>query len=235
MMSWREAVISALERYSKRNQTHLIRRQLLIEQELKQIIQDTNSIGITPSQTMSRILQELGQSGLITLKGDGVYLLLSETIDIEKEDLPEEAIDIALRENKLRLGVVPTDDLIAVTRRRKGQQRIRRLSLENYRNRCGFCDIQDRSLLVAAHIVRWADRPEQRGNLHNVICMCRFHDTLFEHGYIAMKNDYSIIKRSSTKSSFLDYLLLQTTHFYSPLDFQPLPEFLETHRNRVGL
>lgn len=227
--------MQALERYSKRNNTCIVTRQNLIDQELKQIIQDTNSTGSTPTQTLSRVLQELGRDNVISLEGGGIYLLLSKPIYIEGEDLPDEVIDIALKKNKLKFEMISTDNPLSITRRRRGQQRIRTLTIMNYHHRCAFCDIVDSQLLVAAHISRWADDIASRGNLSNVICMCKIHDALFEYGYISINDDFKIIKRKNVNSSFIKSIFDETHQFSMPDDFVPLPEFLQIHRNRVKL
>ena len=62
--------------------------------------------GKTPDQTLSRVLQELRRDGIIHFLDLGKYLLLDTPIDIEAEDLPDEAIDLAINNGKLRIGVV---------------------------------------------------------------------------------------------------------------------------------
>ena len=69
---------------------------------------------------------------------------------------------------------------------RLGQKKLRELCLSNYQNQCAFCEVVESNMLVAAHISRWADDEKNRGNLENVISMCRFHDPLFENGYFTL-------------------------------------------------
>jgi hypothetical protein len=42
-----------------------------------------------------------------------------------------------------------------------------------------ICDVADPSLLVASHVIGWAERVDTRGDVKNIICLCRFHDALF--------------------------------------------------------
>jgi predicted restriction endonuclease len=95
-----------------------------------------------------------------------------------------------------------------------------------------MCDIQDERLLVASHIVRWADEPTARGNLANVLCLCKPHDALFENGYLALTDDYEVLKQSRANSEFLASLLAQTDKFYLPANTRPDPRFLQSHRQR---
>jgi len=156
-------------------------------------------------------------------------------INVEDQDLTDGEIDDALRANRLRIGMVPTDSHEALTRQRRGQARIRTLTVINYRGSCAVCDVTDRDLLVASHIVRWADSPEQRGDLSNVICLCRIHDALFEIGYWSLDDGLRPLKRASVASDTIRRLLEAMTSFASPLEYSPGAAALAQHRQRVGL
>src|SRR5207253_8233060 len=96
-MGWRDAVLSSLRSFRQRHGTRMITRQEFITEELPRIISATGSTGRTPQQTLSRILQELRDEGLVEFLGDGSYFLQDATIDIDEEDLTDEAIDHAIR------------------------------------------------------------------------------------------------------------------------------------------
>jgi predicted restriction endonuclease len=66
--------------------------------------------------------------------------------------LPDEALDLAIKHNKLTLGLIPTDDQVTRQRLRKGQSRLRSATLEIYNHRCSICDVEDNDLMIAAHI-----------------------------------------------------------------------------------
>lgn len=55
---------------------------------------------------------------------------------------------------------------------------------KNYGTRCCFpdCDVAERGFLRGAHIARWSDAPELRGQISNGICLCLMHDQAFERG-----------------------------------------------------
>ena len=57
-MIWQDAVLDAIERYTKRHDSTIFKRQEFLDEELDRIVQDTASIGQTPNQTVSRVLQE---------------------------------------------------------------------------------------------------------------------------------------------------------------------------------
>ncbi len=162
-MQWRDAVLNSLRSFSIRNKTRSVERQQFIAEELPVIIGATSSQGLTPHQTLSRIFQELRDEGLIEFLERGHYLLLDAPIDVESEDLTDEAIDFALLASKLKLGKVETEDKMCLARRRKGQDRLRKLVTGFYGLRCAACDVTDSGLLIASHIVAWAEAPEHRG------------------------------------------------------------------------
>ena len=70
MLSWSEAVEAAVRRQAAKSGDGSFTRIALIEEELGQIIADTNSRGATPQQTLSRELQELRDKGQIEFVSD---------------------------------------------------------------------------------------------------------------------------------------------------------------------
>jgi HNH endonuclease len=158
-----------------------------------------------------------------------------DAINVEEQDLTAAEIDQALRNNRLRFGVVPTDSQTARSRQRRGQARLRKLTVENYHDRCAVCDISDRSLLIASHIVGWAKAPEHRGNLANVICLCRIHDALFEAGYWSLGNSLDLLKRKYVRSKTIRQILRNMTSFRKPMRFSPARRFVKRHRQEAAV
>jgi hypothetical protein len=233
-LGWHTAVREALERFSRRHGTRVIQRQQFLAEELPTLVLQTGSQGRTPAQTVSRELQELRDEGFLIFSNAGMYVLADGPIDVESEDLASDVLDSAIRQRKLRLGAVETGDAQKLARLRKGQARLRRLTLENYDFRCALCDITDERLLIASHIVRWTDDIEARGDLANVICLCRIHDALFEHGYLGFTDDLRTITEHGSTSSFLQVVLVPAAEFRKPKAFAPLPTYLRAHRKRCG-
>ena len=231
-MIWRDAVLEALHRFSNRHNTRKVIRQQFIKEELNGIVQVTNSEGVTPSQTLSRVLQELRDENLLYFDSNGVYVLLDTPINLEAEDLTDDTLDFAIEQKKLQIGLIPTDDQPVLTRQRKGQNRIRYLTLQNYSHRCAICDITESQLLVASHIARWADDLQGRGDLSNVICFCRFHDVLFEYGYLSLTDDYQLLKKGSPTSQTIKAILNLSDHFRLPFTNYPGSHYLQQHRYR---
>ncbi len=80
-MQWRPAVLAAIHRLVAQAGNPIFTRQELIENELDEIIRQTQSIGRTPASTMDRIHQELVREGKIERVVDGVYRFLPPSSD----------------------------------------------------------------------------------------------------------------------------------------------------------
>ena len=118
---WRRAVLVALNRFASRHATRLVDRQQFLAEELKAITKATESRGATPHQTASKTLQELRNDGLLEFLSPGKYLLLDKPLEAESEELSDEALDTAIRADKLTFSSVETGDARSITRRRRGQ------------------------------------------------------------------------------------------------------------------
>jgi hypothetical protein len=76
-MEWQDAVRLAISRYCRATKSHIFTRKGLIKSQMRRIIADTGSMGATPDQTLSRILQELRDSGQIEfIDNHGTYCKL---------------------------------------------------------------------------------------------------------------------------------------------------------------
>jgi HNH endonuclease len=184
--------------------------------------------------TEARLIAK-SSAGMIAHKGHVEIGPSGIFIHVESQDLNDEVIDRTIRENRLRMGIVPTDSAVALARQRRGQERLRRLTLLNYDSMCALCDVDELSLLIASHIVGWAEAPEACGMLSNVICLCQFHDVLFEQGYWSLADDFTLLRTSQLKSRTIARLLDGALPFRRPYDHPPASSFLRQHRLRWGL
>ena len=117
---------------------------------------------------------------------------------------------------------------------RHGQERLRVLTLRSYADQCAVCDVSATELLVASHIHRWADDADARGRLDNIICLCRFHDALFECGYWSLSDNLDVVLRPGIQSATVGSLLPASMSFRRPSSSHPDPTFLSKHRIRCG-
>jgi putative restriction endonuclease len=65
---------------------------------------------------------------------------------------------------------------------------------KNFGHQCCFpeCDVSDDLFLIGAHIARWADAPELRGDIANGLCLCLMHDKAFEAGLFTLSLNYCV-------------------------------------------
>lgn len=235
-LTWREAVLAALHRYTTRHQTAKIDRRPFLEQELPRIVQAVGSKGKTPAQTASRVLQELRDEGRLFFSAAGIYVFSDQPIVLTREDLAVDIVENAIARDALVVPDVPVTDAVGVGRLRVGTDALRRLTMINYMGHCALCDTADKRLLVTSHVARWADQPDARGKLSNTICFCTLHDRLFEVGYFGLRDDLTVVSQpNSTGAAIQTWMDLCTGAFQSPLRHQPAGEYLRQHRRRVGL
>lgn len=73
-MEWQDAVRLAIGRHCRATKSDIFTRKGLMKSQMDRIIADTGSMGATPDQTLSRILQELRDAGQIEfVEYDGTY------------------------------------------------------------------------------------------------------------------------------------------------------------------
>ena len=124
-----------------------------------------------------------------------------------------------------------------VSKRRRGQDYFREIVLNNYGSRCAVTGLPVRPLLIASHILPWAENEKERLNVRNGICLNRLHDAAFDQGLIAFDDDLRLMLSSKLKTHLPQLAI--TAHFET-YESQPLqlpndaippdPEFLAKHR-----
>ncbi len=154
----------------------------------------------------------------------------------EDRDYTKTQLDNAVRNNSLRFRNVQTSNRKAAVRQRVGQDAVRRGTLENYAGFCAICDVSDERLLRASHIKGWAECEESSGDLGNVMCLCVFHDALFENGYWSLNDQFGIVVRSDDiECHTIRDLLPDGCSFRKPSWYQPALDFIRHHRTKHGL
>jgi len=88
-------------------------------------------------------------------------------------------------------------------------------------------------MLIASHIVGWAQAAEHRGDLSNVICLCRIHDALFEAGYWSLDDSFAVLKKHK-ESKMISMVIDAMNVFRLPLAYPPAKHFLRQHREMAG-
>lgn len=129
------------------------------------------------------------------------------------------------------------EDKLREIKTRVNQDFFRHMILINYDNKCAVSGVNIPELLVASHIIPWAENEKERLNPENGICLSSLYDSAFDQGLISFDDDYKMIASSRLKNHTKDTYYQQ---FFVPfigkplsegLDYMPRKEFLEWHRD----
>lgn len=188
-----------------------------------------------------------GRKGMIS--GIGVCKPIWDEFANDKERLFNEAQRI--KAEKLHksveetLNITPQDlegkEKSVVIKQRVNQSVFRSMILYNYEERCAITGINIPDLLVAGHIIPWADStPQQKLSPENGICLSALYDKAFDRGLITISPDDYTIRLSS---ALLEY---ETQEFYDrhfgsisgqkikmPIEHRPDRDYLAYHRDHV--
>ena len=134
------------------------------------------------------------------------------------------------------------EDVVSESKRRKGQDYFRRMILTNYGGRCALTGMDIPQLLLASHIIPWAEKAHKQDRLNpcNGICLSALYDKAFDQGLITFSpDDYSVILSSALQEhKTAEYY---DKHFGSiagqkiqvPKGYAPKRDFLACHRDHV--
>lgn len=132
-----------------------------------------------------------------------------------------------------------TGEVIASIRLRIGQNAFSSNVRQNYGGVCCFpaCEVNDSAFLVGAHIDRWADREELRGDTANGLCLCLMHDTAFEFGLFTLDSESRVRVNTqgiAQKPWVVRHLVPHDHGRIRPADVPPSFDALKQHWMRIG-
>ena len=121
-----------------------------------------------------------------------------------------------------------------LTRVRRHQQFFRSAILSSYQEKCCICSFDLPALLVASHIVPWAENEKTRVDPQNGLCLCSIHDKAFDSGLMAVDPDHIIHMSSAVQDSTCPAVKrfladFDRSRIIAPSRFPPNPSFLEWH------
>lgn len=114
---------------------------------------------------------------------------------------------------------------------RKNQDHFRDMILATYENKCCVTGIAAPELLIASHIVPWAENARLRLDPRNGLCLNALHDKAFDRGLISFDDDYRLIVGKRLKG--FGYPIFNShdgERISLPNRFRPSREFLAEHR-----
>ena len=136
------------------------------------------------------------------------------------------------------------EDQLSIAKRRKGQDYFRRMILANYGGRCALTGINVPQVLLASHIIPWADKSHksERLNPSNGICFSALYDKAYDKGLITVSpDDYTVHLSSALREyenqEFYDkhFGIICGQKISLPTEFLPNKDFLAYHRDKVFL
>ena len=113
--------------------------------------------------------------------------------------------------------------------------------LANYENRCAITGINIPDLLVAGHIIPWAEStPQQKLNPENGICLSSLYDKTFDKGLITISpDDYTIVLSSALREyetqEYFDkhFGSVSGQRIIMPIEHSPNRDYLAYHRDHI--
>ncbi len=114
----------------------------------------------------------------------------------------------------------------------------RQAVLTAYEERCCISGLDIPTLLVASHIVPWAEDKTNRLNPRNGLCLSNLHDRAFDKGIISISEDcrvmispkYRFLKQEFFQAAIVSY---EGRRITLPKRFMPDEAFLFLHRTSV--
>lgn len=119
---------------------------------------------------------------------------------------------------------------------RINQSKFRKRVLDNFHSQCCLSNISENDLLIASHIVPWADKKDIRLDPKNGLCLSVLYDKLFDKGYFTLTNKLEVrtIDNRINLSNSLNQILneIEGKKINSP-KLKPKIEYLEYHRKKI--
>ena len=207
------------------------------------IIELAQNIGRTPSAVALKMSNLAGIDESLDRKGMANSSALDKQVWKEFLIAPAEivAVSEAMHGNMQYIqqehldahGFGEGTNRIVQTTQRRGQGLFRQTILTSYGSRCALTDLDDPRLLIASHIIGWAEHAKTRLNPHNGICLNALHDRAFDKHLITFGESYELLVADNLPRKTSEQLH-QVKHrtLRMPERFLPSQDFLETHRQQ---
>lgn len=152
-------------------------------------------------------------------------------------------------ENKLSANVLPVTPLVFPTgvteslrevKVRRVQRFFRKAVLESYNNRCAISGLAIPELLVASHIIPWAQDESRRADPTNGIALNALYDKAFDRYLISFDENFRLILSNFIKSKIDDevvlnyFIKLEGKVITMPYRFNPDIDAISRHRHRFN-
>lgn len=195
---------------------------------LDPVIQASGRKGMSNVSALDRSVWESYSHRLEQLTIDAESLLLG------LKQSPEQLLPMVRSNN-------PEQDYYGQERQVTIRQRLRQgffraMILSNFNERCCISGLTEPRLLIASHIVSWAEAPDQRLNPHNGLCLSALYDRAFDQHLLTLNDHLEVMLSPALKkvaqTSHYDLGLLEAEGkaITPPARFGINPELLARHR-----
>jgi putative restriction endonuclease len=156
--------------------------------------------------------------------------------EVVKQTLSQPAPPVDLPLPDIPIG--PTE-VIRANRARLVQGFFRETVLFSYQSRCAICEMSERRLLIASHIIPWQADEKRRADPRNGLTLCALHDRAFDQGLIGIDESSRVMLSSRLKvavpvplhrAAFQDF---EGKPLNRPFRFDPDPLSLDYHRRAI--
>lgn len=116
------------------------------------------------------------------------------------------------------------------------QSKFRLKILKNYKAQCCITGIDNKELLIASHIIPWAERINTRLDPSNGLCLFSIFDKLFDKGYITISKNFEVIPSRIIKANKKVYAFISSfigKKISLPIANPPKQEYLNYHRKNI--
>lgn len=132
----------------------------------------------------------------------------------------------------------PTETIREVKVRRV-QRFFRQTVLESYNNRCAISGLAIPELLVASHIIPWAEDESRRADPTNGIALNALYDKAFDRHLISFDEDFRLVLSDSIKANAQNsfakehFIKIQGKSITFPYRFNPSETWISFHRSNI--
>jgi len=194
---------------------------------------------------------ELAKRGIVGLSGaSNLDREIWNEFSSNRENLAYESTNLIAKFSKRKIEEVvglKDDEIpegkesVRTLKTRVNQSFFRDSILGIYDSRCCITGLAIANLLVASHIVPWANDTKNRLNPANGLCLNSIHDKAFDSGLMTITTDYKV-KLSKAILDFQKEDIVK--RFFNEFDgrtitmperYFPAKEFLEYHHNKIFL
>ncbi len=115
-------------------------------------------------------------------------------------------------------------------KQRGGQDFFREMILSSYGGRCALTGVDAPQLLVASHIIGWAESKKLRLRPENGICLNALHDKAFDRHLITFDQNYRMLISDRLPAKARSALMnVEQTSLRMPEKFLPAQSYLAQH------